>query len=404
MKVRTLALASTVMAAALLAACSGGSSSPNAIITPPTSNPQGGNPGPDPNGYNADSIGLVNAIGAPMQGNVDQEQNPGNPTFNKCINLAAPATSSIYETFTAAANGNPASTDLKRYVGSTPSSCAAANLISETTRSWMPSTDGLAETVNVVISKYETPGASSPTAVRTETVNYGASNNFTPYGYPIFQPGTLRDETTTINVGGQAVSQTADEFVYGGALPGGATGNYFCGDQTGFNAVGDSTLDETFGWADQSEGTTGQRVIVSPTQVVMSSTRTGTVYTGPIDSMTIQTNTPNTVCPFTSGPMYQANVTGGYLRIPFTLPLAYTFTSGFLTKVAITNGTLDNGQVTVSIKSANPSGPGQKLLTGTITWAATNQTIGTFFESINGFGTLTVGANSYNIADWHVID
>ncbi len=194
-----------------------------------------------------------------------------------------------------------------------------------------------------------------------------------------------------------------NEFVYGSPIPK-TSGNYFCGDSAGYNTVGDSTLNETFGWADQTDGNSGTRMPQANGSVVFTVHRVGVALTGPINFMQIAPAQPNTACPI-STPGFTTNVQGGFLRLPFDMPLTYTFHDGYLVGMTLKGATFgNNNDLTVSITVDNPQNNKTFIAGSVATNTGNPQTIGNFQIGINGFGTLTVvDGHSYNIVDWHVV-
>lgn len=409
MQKRAVALVASLLAAALLAACSGGGSSPNSPIPVPSQNPNGGNPGPDPNGYNADSIGAVNAIGAPMDGNTDPNDDGGGIqsqsktrqamglVLGQCTVLGATSVKFISPD----SNNDPNSSELTRYADT---SCTANDQIVDTVRLWT-STGSNSENVAVTISKWVVSpaqgGTSSPNSVRTAAVVYSNAKSFNALGFPIFQssPATTRTETTQVSVNGTVVSNTADEFVYGATLP---NGNTYCGDTTGYNTVGSASLAETFGWGSQTDGNNGTRIVNTTTgDVTFSTNRIGFAYTGPVGFMGITTNPGNTSCPINT-PMFSANVNGGFLRLPFTVPIVWTFNEGFLKAVSVKNAVFGNNLFILNVTSTTPQ-TNKPFITGNVT-TPSGSPIATFTIGINGFGTLSViDGHAYQIADWHIV-
>jgi hypothetical protein len=357
------------------------------------------------------SIGMINAIGAPLQENLNpnnEAQTGGSSTLSahtmgsnlgvcqQLFNGSAMLTGSS----TAPGQGT---SELVRYNGP---NCQANQVTSDTQRNWNQSTTS-SETVTFTTKKWATPSTNTATAnsVRTGTITYTNAAGYTSLGEPIFQAGTSRTETTALTVNGVTVSQGANEWIDGGAdtasgAPAGA--EYYCGDTVGYNAVANSLLNEAFGWNSQTDPNNGVRAPGANGDVTFSGTRNGTSFVGLAGFMSYKTGTPNTNCPIIA-PQYTAAPTGSYSSQNFNIPVSYTFNSGFLKSLAISNATV--GNYTVNAKSGPFGASNQLAVQGSITPNGSTSPIAHFIIDMNGFGALTMATGQvFTITDWHIVN
>jgi hypothetical protein len=255
------------------------------------------------------------------------------------------------------------------------------------------STGANAETVQRTVSLYAL-NAAAPSAVRTETVNY-SNASFDAYGYPIYKNGFDRTHTGALDVSGVKTIDGDGELV---VLPFSGNSTSYCSDSAGFNATGNASLNETFGWAGMIAS--GTRTVNSDGSVTWSFTHTGNVYTGPIGGLSIQAGVQNTSCPI-STPMFA--LAGGTLKGSSNLPVQATFANGVLTNLTITNGALSNGDTLTVQTNSGVAPSNEHFISGTL--AKSGATLANFNVDAFGDGTLVVAASgkAYQIEDWHVV-
>jgi hypothetical protein len=230
--------------------------------------------------------------------------------------------------------------------------------------------------------------------VRSETVNY-SNATFDSFGYPIYKNGFDRTHTGELDVNGVKTIDGDGEIV---VLPLSGSSSTYCSDSAGFNATGDSTLNETFGWAGMIAS--GTRTVNSDGSISWNFTHTGNTYTGPIGGLSIQAGVQNTNCPI-STPMF--TLAGGTQKGSFNLPVQATYSSGILTNLTVSNGTLANGDTLNVSTNSGVSPSDEHFISGTL--AKSGTTIANFNVNAFGDGTLVVVASgkAYNIEDWHVV-
>jgi hypothetical protein len=230
--------------------------------------------------------------------------------------------------------------------------------------------------------------------VRSETVNY-QNATFDQYGYPLVKDGFARTHTGELDVNGVKTIDADGEFV---VAPSSGNSTTFCGDSAGFNATGDSSLNETFGWAGVLPN--GTRIVNNDGSITWYSTHNGTTYTGAIGGLSIQAGAPNTACPI-STPMF--TLAGGTVKGTYTLPISATYAHGILTNLTIHNATLANGD-TLNVQTNSGVPPSDShFISGTL--ANGSQQIATFNVDAFGDGVLIVSSTgkAYQIEDWHVV-
>jgi hypothetical protein len=255
------------------------------------------------------------------------------------------------------------------------------------------STGANSETVQRTVSLYAL-NSGTPAAVRSETVNY-TNASFDAFGYPIAKNGFDRTHTGELDVNGVKTIDGDGELV---VLALNGNSSTYCSDSAGFNATGNASLNETFGWAGMNAG--GTRTINSDGSITWNFTHTGNLYTGPIGGLSIQAGVQNASCPI-STPMF--TLAGGALKGSSNLPIKATFANGILSNLTIANGTLTNGDALNVQTNSGVSPSDQHFISGTL--SKSGSTIANFNVNAFGDGTLVVAANgqAYPIEDWHVI-
>ena len=396
MQKRTLALASTLIAACMLAACSGGGTSGggNPIVIP-TTNP---GPQPNPNGPLQDAIAAMNSVGAPIQGNSDSNEQGGGgggPVTGTCTTTGS--TSVWFQS--PDKNGDANSTERIKYYDT-----ACTQVAVDTVRMFTSTGSG-SETVTRTITKY-TQGQTTPTSIRTETVNY-ANGTFDALGYPVVTTGLVRQATSQIAINGVVTANTSDEYIAGAISNSGTTTTMaYCGDTAGYSTTGVQALSEAFGWSSLTDSNNGARVTDStkPGVVTFTANRIGTTYVGPVGTMSVSAaSSQNSACPIAS-PTYTVSVTGGNLQNNFMVPIVMTFTSGYLTNLTVTNGQLAHGEILNVTTSGSGKMGNSNFINGTLT-TSSGSPIASFGVSAFGIGTLTmVTGQTLNIVDWHVVN
>ncbi len=283
--------------------------------------------------------------------------------------------------------GDPDSTELIFFYDN---ACTA--IARDAVRVWN-STSASSESIARTVSLYGL-NSSSPGAVRSETVNY-TNASFDRYGYPIVKNGFDRTHTGELDINGVKTIDGDGELAVAPSSGGSTT---FCSDSAGFNATGNQTLNETFGWAGVMPS--GTRTVNGNSSVTWQTTSTGTAYTGPIGALSIQAGVQNTSCPI-STPMF--TLAGGTAKGQYNLPISATYTLGILTNLTIQNATLSNGD-TLNVQTNSGVLPGNShFISGTLDRSGT--TVATFNVDAFGDGVLIVDATGkqYQIEDWSVV-
>ncbi len=249
------------------------------------------------------------------------------------------------------------------------------------------------ETVQRTVSRYHL-NSNTPSSTRTETVNY-TNAAFDQFGYPEYKSGFDRTHTGELDVNGVKTIDADGELAL---LPFSGSTSTFCGDSAGFNATGNQSLNETFGWAGMMPS--GTRTVNPDGSVTWSVTHEGSTYVGPIGGLSIQAGVQNTSCP-ESAPMF--TLAGGTPKGQYTIPLQATYLQGVLNNLTITNAALSNGD-TLNVQTNKGVSPGDPhFISGAL--ADNGSTVATFNVDAFGDGTLIVVASgkAYSIEDWHVV-
>jgi hypothetical protein len=390
MNARTLFIAATLIAASSLTACGGGGAAGS--VTPPA----GGNTGGmSAQSMTEDSIDTANAVGAPMQDFASYNEATGSP-LQSSARIAQTVSAQTagdgscnngVEFFAPDKNGDPNSTERIVFYDN-----GCTQIQSDAVRIFTQTGSG-AETVQRTVSRYAL-NSSTPAAVRSETINY-TNATFDQYGYPLYKNGFDRTHTGELDVNGVKTIDADGELALAASSN---NTSAFCGDSAGFNATGNASLNETFGWAGITPS--GTRTINSDGSVTWSVTHEGTTYTGPIGGLSIQTGVQNTACPI-STPMF--TLAGGTVKGQYSIPLQATYADGVLTNLTISNATLSNGD-TLSVQTNSGVSPSDEhFISGTL--AKSGSTVATFNVDAFGDGTLVVASSgkAYQIEDWHVV-
>ena len=391
MNVRSLVILSTILATTLTACGGGGGTGP---ITPSTG---GANNASSVQTQTEDSIGTANSVGQPVQDFSSYNDTMTSPLQSSDRRTGASVSvqtagdgscNNGVEFFAPDKKGDPNSTERIDFYDN---ACTA--MARDAVRIYT-STSSTSETVSRNVSLYAL-NSSTPSATRSETVNF-LNATFDQFGYPIAKDGFSRSHTGELDINGAKTIDGDGEFVVAPSTGSSAT---FCGDSAGFNATGDQSLNETFGWA----GTlpSGTRTVNNDGSVTWSSTHSGSVYTGPIGGLTIQAGAQNTACPI-STPMF--TLAGGTVKGTYNIPVSATFNHGVLSNLTIQNAVLVNGD-TLNVQTnagVPPSDP--HFISGTLTNNSGVQ-VSTFNTDAFGDGVLIVAATGkqYQIEDWHVV-
>ncbi|MFN2449368.1 MAG: hypothetical protein ABR508_06205 [Candidatus Baltobacteraceae bacterium] len=250
------------------------------------------------------------------------------------------------------------------------------------------------EIVQRTVHLYAMNEPSTPEAVRAESVVY-SNAQFDQYGYPVLSSGFDRVHTGSLTLGGVRTIDADGELSVSASS---SNVSNFCSDSAGFNATGNLSANETFGWQSSNPG--GTRTVNGDGSVTWSLTRTGTAFTAAIGALSIQTGAQNTACPV-STPMF--TLAGGSAKGTYTIPIDATYKHGILTNLTIANAALVNGD-TLNVSTNGGVAPSDPhFISGTLSSGA--GTIATFNVDAFGDGSLVVKASGkvYAMIDWHVV-
>ncbi len=393
MNARHLLVITAFTASTMLTACGGGGGAASGSLPSP-----GGSSGAGTQSLQQqteDSVNTANAVGTPVKDfssyNNDATGSPAQGTFLRTQSVSQQAVNGTcnngVEFFAPDKNGDANSTERIEFYDN---GCTA--MARDAVRIWTSSGSN-SETVARTIKHYAM-NSSTPSAVRTETVNY-INATFDQYGYPILKNGFDRTHTGELDINGQKTIDADGELVVAASNGNSTT---FCSDSAGFNATGDQSLNETFGWAGLTPS--GTRTVNNDGSVTWQSTHTGTVYTGAIGGLSIQAGVQNTACPI-STPMY--TLAGGTPKGQYSIPVSATYTHGILTNLTVTNATLVNGD-TLNVQTNSGVSPGdQHFISGTLT--KNGNAVSNFNVDAFGDGVLVVvsSGKQYQMEDWHVV-
>jgi hypothetical protein len=393
MNARNLLILSTLLAATTLTACGGGGAAGGGNTLPPSAG--NGNSTQSAQQQTEDAVNTANDVGTPMKDFSSYDSDTSSPAQGTFISTKGSVRDTVangtcnngVEFFAPDKNGDPNSTERIDFYDN---GCTA--MARDAVRIY--STSGAnSETVQRTVSLYAL-NSTSPSAVRSETVNY-INATFDQYGFPVLKDGFARTHTGELSINGVKTIDGDGELVL---EPVSGTTSTFCSDSAGFNATGDASLNETFGWAGVMPS--GTRTLNSDGTVTWQTTHTGTTYTGAIGGLSIQAGVQNTSCPI-STPMF--TLAGGTAKGQYTLPVSATYNHGILTNLTIQNATLANGDaLNVQTNSGvAPSDP--HFISGTL--AKSGSTVANFNVDAFGDGVLVVAATGkqYQIEDWHVV-
>ncbi len=389
MNARHLMAIAALAAGTTLTACGGGSGTSNLPAQ------TGGGSTQSASQQTQDAIDVANGVGTPLKDFSDYNEATGSPSQGALFRTQSVAKQAVangscnngVEFFAPDKKSDANSTERIEFYDN---GCTA--IARDAVRIWT-STGANSETVARTVSMYVLNGG-SPAAVRSETVNY-SNAAFDQYGYPIVTSGFDRTHAGELDINGAKTIDGNGELVVAPAA--GDTAS-FCADSAGFNATGDASLRETFGWAGVMPQ--GTRTVNANGSVTWESTHTGSVYTGPIGSFSIQIGAQNVACPITT-PMF--TLAGGTVKGQYTLPVSATYHNGILTNLTIQNATLANGDTLVVQTNSGLSPGNAHFISGTL--SDNSSAVADFNVDAFGDGVLVVAATDkqYEIEDWHVI-
>ena len=392
MNARTLLTAAALLAACTLTACGGGGTSGS--LTPPAGGSTGSNT-QSVQTQTEDSIDTANDIGTPMKDIGSYNDATGSPLQDVGRRTDAVSIQALgdgtcnngVEFFAPDKKGDANSTERIVFYDN-----ACTQIQSDAVRTYT-ATSASSETVQRTVSRYKL-NDSTPAAVRTETVNY-TNASFDQFGYPVYKNGFDRTHAGELAVNGVKTIDADGEFVL---LPFSSSSSTFCADSAGFNATGNASLNETFGWA----GTipSGTRTVNADGTITWNLTHEGNTYTGAIGGLSIAIGSQNSTCPI-STPMF--TLAGGTLKGQFNIPIQATYNHGVLMNLTISNASLSNGD-TLNVQTNSGVAPGDEhFISGTLSKSGT--AIAGFNVNAFGDGTLVVAASgkAYDIEDWHVV-
>ncbi len=379
--------------AVALTACGGGGAS--GALTPPAAT-GGGSTSQSTQTQTEDSIDTANDVGAPVKDFSSYDESTGSPLQSTAARTAQSV--SLQSTGSGTCNNGVEffAPDKKGDTNSTEridfydNGCTA---IARDAVRIFTSTGASSETVQRTVSLYALNGT-TPAAVRSETVNY-VNATFDQYGYPVVKNGFARTHTGELDINGSKTIAGDGELIVAASSGSSTT---FCSDSAGYNATGNQSLNETFGWAGVMPA--GTRTVNADGSVTWNTTHQGNTYTGPIGGLSIQAGAQNTSCPI-STPMF--TLAGGTVKGTYTLPVSATYLHGILTNLTISNATLANGD-TLNVQTNTGVSPADAhFISGTL--AKSGAQIASFNVDAFGDGVLVVAATGtqYQIEDWHVV-
>jgi len=375
------------MATLSLAAC-GGSGGGSALPSNPNPNPS---PTQNAQAQSETAIGTANSLGDPVKSLTNYNQTTSGVSLatrggSYRIDLANGVCTNGIEFFSPDKKGDPNSTE-EQYFYDT----ACTNLARDVVRIY--AINGTSETVNRTENQYPN-GSTTASATRTSTVNF-INGTYGANGFPNPANGFARSATSELILGGTKTLENDDELV----LSAGSGGvNTFCGDSAGYNDTGVAALNETFGWANTTNG--GTRTVNGDGSITWASTHAGTAYKGAIGALSIAVGSANSACPI-STPEY--TLAGGTSQGNYSIPVTATFLHGELTSLTVTNASLANGNTLNVTTNSSVSPTTVGFITGVVTSGTTQ--IATFSVDTFGDGTLTVTSSgtTYTMNDWHVV-
>jgi hypothetical protein len=392
MNARNLLILSTLLAATALTGCGGGGAAGGNSTLPPAS---GGSTMQSAQTQTEDAIDTANDVGTPMKDFASYDSDTTSPAQGTLLRTqgavretAGDGTcSNGVEFFAPDKNGDANSTERIDFYdnGCTAMARDAVRIYS--------SSGANSETVQRTVSLYAL-NSTSASAVRSETVNY-INATFDKFGYPVLAGGFARTHTGELSVSGVKTIDGDGELV---VEPSSGSASTFCSDSAGFNATGDASLNETFGWAGVMPS--GTRTLNSDGSVTWQTTHTGSTYTSAIGGLSIQAGVQNASCPI-STPMF--TLAGGTVKGQYNLPITATYDHGILTNLTIQNASLTNGD-TLNVQTNSGVSPGDPhFISGTL--AKSGSTIASFNVDAFGDGVLVVASTGkqYQIEDWHVV-
>jgi hypothetical protein len=392
MNARTLFATAALLATCTLTACGGGGASGGSLTPPPSGTGAGTQ---SIQSQTEDSIDTANDVGTPVMDVSSYNDATGSPLQSVArrvdgvtVDAAGNGTcNSGVEFFAPDKKGDANSTERIVFYDN-----ACTQIQSDAVRIYT-ATGANSETVQRTVSRY-TLDNTTPSSTRTETVKF-ANATFDQFGYPVYKNGFDRTHAGELDVDGVKTTDADGEFLLQPSSNNSAT---FCADSAGFNATGNASLNETFGWAGMIPS--GTRTVNSDGTITWNVTHQGNTYTGPIGGLSIAAGAQNTACPI-STPMY--TLAGGTLKGQYSIPVQATFAHGVLSNLTVNNAALANGD-TLNVQTNGGVSPGDEhFISGTLAKGGT--AIANFNVNAFGDGTLVVAASgkAYQIDDWHVV-
>jgi len=390
MNARHVLTITALLGSTMLTACGGGG---NAGGTLPAAG--GGNSTQSVQQQTEDAIDTANAVGSPVKDFQSYNNDATGSPLQSSVRAESVSRQSVgdgscsngVEFFAPDKHGDPNSTERIDFYDN---ACTA--IARDAVRIFTPSSAN-SETVARTVSLFAL-NSTTPAAVRSETVSY-TNATFDRYGFPVLSNGFDRTHTGELDINGVKTIDADGELVVAASTGNSTT---FCSDTAGFNATGNQSLGETFGWAGMTPS--GTRTVNGDGTVTWQSTHTGTAYTAAIGGLSIQAGVQNTACPI-STPMF--TLAGGTSRGQYSIPISATYAHGVLANLTVTNASLVNGDTLNVQTNSGVSPANEHFISGTLTKNA--NPVANFNVDAFGDGVLIVAATGkqYQIEDWHVV-